>query len=140
MRTVYKSKVDFWLVLVIAAACLVPFLAVSDLESLVIVSLVVLPMFALAFVALFGIRYIVEGATLTVKCGFFSSSSYNIAEIQTIAPTTTILSSPAASMDRLELAFGKRRCLVVSPAQKERFVSHLQQINPRILIKEGLQR
>jgi hypothetical protein len=42
------------------------------------------------------------------------------------------VSSPALSLDRLQLSYGKSKSIIVSPKNKSAFVDHLQQVNPNI--------
>lgn len=136
-KIVYKSKVDTWLVLVVVAAVVVVLLPLFSgfswaymlAASGVLVCLV--PVFAL----LFSIRYIVEGDKLTVSCGILGSSTYDIMSVRSIRPTLTLLSSPAASLNRIELRFSARRMrpLIISPKDKSGFIASLKSINPSII-------
>ena len=137
-KVVYKSKVDAWLVIVVVAAVAVVLLPLFSgfswayllAASGVLVCLV--PVFAL----LFSIRYIVEGDKLTVSCGILGSRAYDIMSVRSIRPTRTWLSSPAASLDRIELRFSVRRVqpLIISPEDKTGFIARLKSINPAIEI------
>lgn len=136
-KIVYKSKVDTWLVLVVVAAVVVVLLPLFSgfswayllAASGVLVCLV--PVFAL----LFSIRYIVEGDKLTVSCGILGSSTYDIMSMRSIRPTRTLLSSPAASLNRIELRFSARRMrpLIISPKDKSGLIASLKSINPSII-------
>ncbi len=46
--------------------------------------------------------------------------------ITDVTPTRNPLSSPALSMDRLRISYGKRKFILVSPEDKEGFVNALQ--------------
>lgn len=137
-KVVYKSKVDAWLVIVVVAAVAVVLLPLFSgfswgyllAASGVLVCLV--PVFAL----LFSIRYIVEGDKLTVSCGILGSRAYDIMSVCSIRPARTWLSSPAASLDRIELRFSVRRVqpLIISPEDKTGFIARLKSINPAIEI------
>ena len=135
-KVVYKSKVDAWLVIVVVAAVAVVLLPLFSgfswgyllAASGVLVCLV--PVFAL----LFSIRYIVEGDKLTVSCDILGSRAYDIMSVRSIRPARTWLSSPAASLDRIELRFSVRRVqpLIISPEDKTGFIARLKSINPAI--------
>ena len=75
---------------------------------------------------LFNIRYVIRGTSLIVKDGLFSHA-YDIKDIQSIKPTHTLLSAPAASLDRLEISF-THDSLVVSPKHKDDFISQLREV------------
>lgn len=90
---------------------------------------------------IFSITYIVDGKTLTIKCGFLQKKRFNIAKIKKIQRTSSILSSPAASLsspaaslDRIAIYFFDQRTpLIISPQKRTEFINHLQRINPNIV-------
>ncbi len=126
MEKTYRSEVDFWLLAVIYAviiASVVPigcsgYIAVS----IIIAAVLIVP---ITFY-LFNIRYVISGTSLIVKDGLFSHA-YDIKDIQSIKPTHTLLSAPAASLDRLEISF-THDSLVVSPKHKDDFISQLREV------------
>lgn len=135
MEKVFRSKVDAWLVILMAfiiLACFSPVL-VYDFTWTVL-SIAVL--FAvLVFGTMFGIRYYVVGSTLVVKNWIVGKSSYDIMTICSVKSTHTLLSSPAASIDRLEIRFSnRRRPLVISPVRKDDFIALLASINKGIIV------
>ena len=58
------------------------------------------------------------------------------AEINAVRPTNSSRSGPAMSMDRLEILFGSGRSILVSPAEKEAFLTQLQRRVPRLASKQ----
>lgn len=55
---------------------------------------------------------------LDVVCGFLPSR-FDVKNAVSVRPTRSILSAPAASLDRLEVKFKKGQPLVVSPRDKQ---------------------
>jgi len=55
-----------------------------------------------------------------------------ISSINTIKETDNIISSPAASLDRLEIFYGKYDSIIISPMDKNEFIQDLLKINPNI--------
>jgi membrane protein YdbS with pleckstrin-like domain len=55
-----------------------------------------------------------------------------LAEIQEIEPTRNPLSSPALSLDRLEIVYGKSRRLLISPREKDRFLRAVVEQAPQL--------
>jgi hypothetical protein len=53
--------------------------------------------------------------------------------VQKVSKSLNIISSPAASFDRIEIRYGKFNELIISPKHKTKFVEDLQKINPEIL-------
>lgn len=127
MDRTYRSKVDLWLLLLIDGviiASVVPIGLSGDvLESIVLAALIGVPV----SIYMFNIKYVIHDSSLIVKDGIFQHT-YDINRIESIKPTRTLLSSPAASLDRLEINFAHDR-LIVSPRQKEEFIRHLCEVS-----------
>ena len=131
MKTVYRSKVDLWLVVVIAAVPIVLLEFILDglntpdkfaeLLALVIV-LAVLGIFAWLY---FSTRYTITGDFLLVKTGPFSWV-IPIEDIVRIEPTRNPSSSPALSLDRLLIRYGQSAELMISPKDKSGFMDELK--------------
>ena len=79
--------------------------------------------------------YAIENQTLRVKSGFIYSASIDIQSIKKISRRRSILSAPAASLDRLEIQYNKWDTVLVSPKDRDGFVEHLRQINPDIQVE-----
>ena len=80
-------------------------------------------------------NYTIEGHQLTVRCGFLYHSTIDIQTITKISETNNLISSPAISLDRLEIRFGSHNSVIISPREKQDFLDHLLQINPKISIQ-----
>jgi hypothetical protein len=76
--------------------------------------------------------YKVDKNILTIKCGFLFNKEIEIKKIKKIEETNNILSSPAASLDRLAIFIDKYEPIMVSPKDKEGFIKELIQINADI--------
>lgn len=81
---------------------------------------------------LFSISYIIDGKQLEVRCFYIMKESFSIDKIVRIEKSNTILSSPAASLDRMRLTFSDGKTLVISPANRKGFIDTLKTINPKI--------
>ena len=81
----------------------------------------------------FNTTYKIEKEKLYIKCGFFNYNPVNIGEMKKISKSSNIISSPAASFDRIEIRYGKFDELIISPKHKTKFVEDLQKINPEII-------
>jgi len=73
---------------------------------------------------------------LTVVCGLLYMKTFKISDLQHIRPTNNIISSPALSLDRLELKFKNKEILLISPVKPEQFIEVLLAINPEIEVKK----
>lgn len=129
---VYRSGVDAWLVAV---------LAVSAAASLVGAIVVLAAGFAAAwvlaaFIALVGAGlpiwlwrstcYTLQAGQLVVQSGPFKWR-IPVKDITGVSATSSPLSSPALSLDRLRIDYGPGASLMISPREKERFLRDLQE-------------
>lgn len=128
MKQVYRSKIDIWLLILILAAWGIPLTFIVWNEFSAVKFSVVLFMLVLTLALLFSIKYTIEGKTLRVDYSFFYSERINIDEITEIVNTHTFLSAPAASLDRIEITYGKN-CVVLFPKDKQKFVKQLCDIS-----------
>lgn len=90
---------------------------------------------ALISIMLHMCRYEIDGHRLTIRMMGFFTESYNINFLTEIHASHSILSAPAASIDRLELRFTRHRSVLISPKEKDKFVEHILQINPDVKVK-----
>jgi hypothetical protein len=77
-------------------------------------------------------NYKIDGDQLTVKSGFIVNKQIEITAITKIVETNNPISSPATSIDRLEIMFNKYDTIVISPKLKSEFLAHILLINPHI--------
>ncbi|MCI9845885.1 PH domain-containing protein [Flavobacterium pectinovorum] len=130
----FKSKIDLWLILflaIILGGMLIKLLYDGVwLVSLLIFSQIVFiaHMFTTTF-------YVIESEKLIIKCGFLINTSISVATIKKISETNNIMSSPALSLDRLEILYNKFDTVMISPKDKTRFIEAIQSINPQVEIK-----
>ncbi|MHC1703836.1 MAG: PH domain-containing protein [Tenuifilaceae bacterium] len=79
--------------------------------------------------------YIIDGKNLIIKGGFIINKVIEIEKIKKISDSNSILSSPANSLDRIEISFNKYDNILISPKEKILFIDHLKTINPSIEVK-----
>jgi hypothetical protein len=68
---------------------------------------------------------------LFIKCGFIETFDIEINDIEWIKATKELLSSPALSIDRLEINYKGGRVLI-SPKDKKKFMDDLRKVNPKL--------
>lgn len=124
MKQVYRSKVDSWLLILILVAWGIPLTLIVVNEFSAVKFSIVSFMLIFTLLLLFGIKYTIEGKVLRVHYFFFYSERINIDEITEIANTHTLLSAPAASLDRVKITYGKKY-VILSPKDKQMFVKQL---------------
>ena len=132
-RKVFKSKVDWWIRLILVLTIIVELVAIgaviadiSDPRATTITILVCIPTIALIAWLLVGTAYTVDRGVLTVRSGPFRWK-IPLDEISAVEVTRSPLSSPALSLDRIRIRYGKRRKIMVSPADKENFLKAIGQ-------------
>jgi uncharacterized protein (DUF58 family) len=135
----FSSKVDGWLVpvLLLAFAGLVAALIVVLIEPTpwpvrILTALMVVLVTALLFSMFRNTWYEVGKTELRIVCGLFKWK-IAIEDIADIRPTRNPLSAPALSLDRLKISYGKRKFMLVSPSDKEGFISAVEQARQGIL-------
>jgi membrane protein YdbS with pleckstrin-like domain len=131
----FKSKIDRWLLFLLVAVMVfeVVIMSIAATQVNSSVEATVLIVAALAIVALLGsmlvgTHYTVAGNTLRVACGPFRWK-VPIDSIEKVEATRSPLSSPALSLDRLRINYGKRR-IMVSPSDRAGFLRAIGQ-DPR---------
>jgi hypothetical protein len=128
----FKSKIDRWLLYLLIAVMVFEVVVMSaaatqvdsPLEAtiLIIAALVIV---GLLGSMLIGTHYTVDGNTLRIACGPFRWR-VPVDAIESVEPTRNPLSSPALSLDRLRIQYGKRR-IMISPADKAGFLKAIGQ-------------
>jgi hypothetical protein len=81
---------------------------------------------------LFSINYKIEKGNLNIKCTFLINENIEIKSIRKITETYNPLSSPAASIDRIEIFYNKFDSVLISPKNKKEFIEEVLKINPNI--------
>ena len=134
-RVTFRSKVDWWLLAVLVAAAAgslaaLAALAAESLRQALAFSPVLLLSVGLPIWLLRTTTYTLDDELL-VRSGPFTWH-VPLREIRVVRPTRNPLSSPALSLDRLRIEYG-RRAIMISPDDKTRFLEELQKRLPRPL-------
>jgi hypothetical protein len=136
----FPSKVDAWLMAIgpvaglAAASVALPLAwrsgAAADVAVLVVVlaSTLILPIWLLL-----DTHYTFTADTLRVRSGPFRWR-IALAEVTEVSPTRSWQSSPALSLDRLRIRYGRGRSILLSPREKQRFLEQLRQQCPAVLV------
>jgi hypothetical protein len=136
MKTVYRSKFGWELFLPIAIVLVaVTALIMAQSDAWFGLAIVLLTFVFILHIFL-NTSYTIENNTLTIICGFLYRKQLDIAGITRVKATNNILSSPATSLDRLTIFWGKHGKVMVSPKDKTGFIAHLQSINSGITYKK----
>ena len=129
----FKSKIDSWILIVLIAIIVVDLGVVIGIAShpqdpLVTTATILLCIAAMALVASLLVRthYSVDKDVLRIVSGPFRWT-VALDQITSVSASRSPLSSPALSLDRLLIRYGKRRRIMVSPADKQGFLRAIGQ-------------
>jgi len=124
----FKSKVDHWIFLILVAVIVINggvigMIALDGGDPLAstIIILVLLLVMALIMSIMFSTHYTVDRGILRIASGPYRFK-VPINQITSVKASRSPLSSPALSMERLLIRHGKRRRIMVSPADKAGFL------------------
>lgn len=141
--TVYPSKRDLWLVVLlwagVAAMLWGAFVAwESGRSPLLQLATPLVLLFSAAFVVwiLYGTCYLLSDDVLVIRSGPFRWR-VPLDAIEEVFPTRNPLSSPACSLDRLHIRYaGSRFGVMVSPRDKSEFLGDLAARSERLEARE----
>jgi len=139
MSRVYRSKVDWFVKLAALGLVLALLLAARTLQhhpgsgSWPVLAAVACLSLGLVAWTVLATYYTIDDACLRVRSGPFSWV-IDLKDVESITPTRNPLSSPALSLDRLRIDYGRGRSLMVSPADKDTFVRDLMHRRDRRLV------
>lgn len=80
-------------------------------------------------------EYTIDCGNLKVRSGLFFNKVIDIESIKKVVETKTPLSSPALSIDRIEVFYNKFDSIIISPKDKMGFIEQLRKVNDRIEFK-----
>ena len=104
-------------------------------QSFVFLLLGLVVFYGLILHMLYNTKYVIQGNQLKVFSGFIRFKPIDIQAIKKIKKTSNIISAPAASLDRIEVSYGRFDSLIISPRDKTGFAQALLEINPDITVK-----
>lgn len=133
----YRSKIDTWLIVVIAIAFFISLLSIIlDLLSPDALQqggwisiIIVVVVWAFIGSLIWPLYYEITPSELGVRSGFLHWNVL-LSSIQEVQPSHNMLASPALSLDRLRIEYnqnGKTRFMLISPKDKPGFLRTLAQ-------------
>ena len=88
----------------------------------IVVAVATVLVIALLFAVLTRTHYTVANGELRVVSGPFRRT-ISLSDITGVEPTRNPISSPALSLDRLKVSYGKKKYILISPADKAGFLN-----------------
>lgn len=135
MKKTYKSKIGLELAIpLVLVFGTVLTLTISQEPSWIGI-VIFLPVILFVVHMFMTTEYTIDNDKLTVKCGFLYNKTIDIKSIRKITETNNPLSSPATSLDRLEINYRKFDSVLISPKQKSEFINEIKRLNPNIEVK-----
>ena len=131
----FQSSISYWLfipVLIVLFCYLIATIIEKDWFS----SIIALALNLLVWSIVSKTYYEIVGSELKIVSGFIVNKKIQIKNISKIVKTNSLLSSPALSLTgRLEVFYNKYDSVIISPKEREEFISALKSINYEIEIK-----
>jgi len=127
---IFKSRIDTWLFVVLGisgftAIGTVVAVAIAEPAALWVGGLTLLVGVGLPLWLILQTDYSLVDGTLLIRSGPFRWK-VPVAAIRSIVPTRNPLSSPALSLDRLQIDYGPGKSIMVSPQDKQAFIDAIQ--------------
>ena len=134
---IYYSKISYTLLIVIFIVFFGPLIQNIIHEgfsnNMIMITLGLFVVYGLILHMFFNTTYTIDQKMLHIRCGFFRYKPINIMNMKKISKSSSIVSSPAASFDRIEITYDKFDELIISPKHKLKFIADLQKINPNLI-------
>lgn len=132
---IFRSKISVWFT--ISVVLPLGFAVVMAFLDPWYVSLTMLPVLVLSVPIYFRTYYKIRDINqLNVVCGLFYNKTFSIDDIVSLRPTSNVMSSPALSLDRLEIRFRDKKTVLISPVKPDQFIALLCSINPAIEVRK----
>lgn len=126
MKT-YRTRISILLVIFIGISCYLPMVFIPESDKLFFF-LMMTVFFVLIIACLFGIKYVIDGEILKIYSFYGVHSDINIRSITKMEKSRCVLSSPAASLDRLAVHYGKSDVVYISPRHQDDFIAEIEKI------------
>jgi hypothetical protein len=129
----YKSKIDLWLIIILTLVFggIVIFSVIKKewigFIIAIIPTIFIWNMFRSTY-------YIVTEEELIIRCGIFYKLVIKITDIRKISESNDLISSPALSIDRLEILYNRFDTILISPKKKYEFLQSIETLKPDIEI------
>jgi uncharacterized membrane protein YdbT with pleckstrin-like domain len=122
---IYKSAVDLWLKLMTAGILILPIGISLIIGSLNWPGILICGLTAAFILWLYlATKYVITDETLIIHGGVIKVN-IPLQEITSVTDSRSVMSSPAFSLDRLEIKYGADKMILISPKDKARFLADL---------------
>lgn len=129
---IYKSKIGLELVIPLLIVFGTALILILNEKSSWLGLIILFPVILFVVHMFMTTYYVINENNLTIKCGFLINLTLDIRTIKKISETNNLLSSPATSIDRIEIMFGNFDSVIISPKDKKEFINDILALNPRV--------
>lgn len=134
----YKTRIGIENLILLALICILNLYLLFELntENFLLFFVLILILFCpiiITWIALKSTTYTITENYLLIQSSFFYKKELQIKDIKKIEKVTNIIKSPAGSIKRLELFYGKYESVMISPQNEDQFLKDLLEINNEIL-------
>jgi hypothetical protein len=120
----YGSKVDLWLAVVLVVASVLPAGLGIYLHQLSLIAITAILLAILRLIVV-PISYEIESDRLVIRHGVMKMSVL-YSGILSMRPTRSALSSPALSLDRIEIRYAPSGIILISPEDRRAFLERMR--------------
>lgn len=122
---IYRSRISLLLVALMVLLCYGPLLLIPEDGTIpYTVAATIILLFIL--IAFHGIKYVIDGDVLKVYSFWGIHEDIKLTSITKIERSRCMLSSPAASLDRLAIHYNKYDVVYISPRRQEEFLEDIK--------------
>ncbi|EHI97378.1 protein of unknown function DUF1200 [Clostridium sp. DL-VIII] len=128
----FKSKIDLWFHLVVILFIILTlwlfYSYVTNKISIImlilfiaVLILIILPMYLFTY-------YVFEDSCIHIRCGLMVNIKIDYKDIVSLKKSKSLISSPALSMDRIEIKYYRNfqsDFIIISPERKQEFIDEL---------------
>ena len=126
---IYRSKIDWWLVVLILAVFGFPVVD-GVLSKEYMLSVVFITLLVFFWILALTLKYKIDGEMLSIW-----RTKIDIKTIRKVYATRNPLSSPALSINRIAIVYNKYDEVLISPKDRADFIGELLKVNPNIDVK-----
>lgn len=134
-KSLHRSKIGYELAIPVFVVLGAVTAMLLKSEGASIPALLMLLLMVIIAYLFYDTTYTIVGQHLEIRFGFLYKQKIDITTIREIKETNNPLSSPAVSLDRLDIRYGRSGSVLISPKDKQRFVQELLVIHSDIVVK-----
>ncbi len=105
-----------------------------SLTDLIIILLIFIILFLFFGIVWFRTGYFISEDYLIIKIGPFTHSRVRISSISKILRSNSVLSSPANSLNRLSIKYGRKGLVLISPKDEADFIIAIKEENSKVIV------